>query len=395
MTRPDSASSRGPKYSKGYTKSLTERGVRMLDTKGTIPSVPGETKVHEYFSAPIDIPSLASFMKDWFVAAAPNESSLVHFLCDLLFPIKRLVPGQKFVFLLYEYTGPFKNHDSAELSKGDEGIKFPIIKGEKSRYLQTPAEEDLRNRSDFVFTASIDWFDEDIRNQIQNHSQLSIFPGVSHNLHTCATAIVAEAKATNNPNSMLAATNEWCSMAYAQLMQRVSIRREEAYVGDENICQFGYIVCGLTIKILKMNIAWNDSRRESDILERAYDFPVRTVRTLTIGTKNHLEDFIADHNKILRWWLCCYLPSYVNDVTKIITAHPESRAEWVTTWQEAVAKCECLVNHLPYFFTDTGTVNPDSVENPETDMEEQPACKVNVDSDGKYTVYPRWNHWLI
>ena len=41
------------------------------------------------------------------------------------------------------------------------------------------------------------------------------------------------------------------------------------------------------------------------------------------------------------------------------------------------------------FFADTGTVNQDSVENPETDMEEQLASKDDVDGDGKYTVYPR------
>ena len=36
------------------------------------------------------------------------------------------------------------------------------------------------------------------------------------------------------------------------------------------------------------------------------------------------------------------------------------------------------------FFADTST-----------DMEEQPASKDDVDGDGKYTVYPRLNHWLI
>ena len=30
-----------------------------------------------------------------------------------------------------------------------------------------------------------------------------------------------------------------------------------------------------------------------------------------------------------------------------------------------------------------------------TDIEEQPANEEDVGGDGKYTVYPRWNHWLI
>ena len=388
-------SSRDNKYSKDYGKSLTERGVKIVLSPGTIPPVPGETEVHEYFSAPIDIPSLPRFMNDWFEKFVPNEASLVHFLCENLFPIKRPVPGQKFVSILYEHSGPFKNHDPDELSKGDEGIKFPIIKREKSAYLQTPAEEDLRGRSDFVFTASSDWFDIRIWDKIQVNSELSGFPGLSNNLRSCAAAIVAEVKATASPKSFLAARNQWCSMAYTQLMQRVSITREEAYVGDENICQFGYLICGLYIKILKMNLAWNVRRRKSDILERAYNFPVQTIDSFSLVSEGQLKDFIATHNKILRWWLYGYLPSYVNDVTKIITTHPSHPPRWLTTWQEVVAKCECLVNHLPYFFADTGTVNPDSVENPETDMEEQPACKDNVDSNGKYTVYPRWNHCLF
>ena len=57
-----------------------------------------------------------------------------------------------------------------------------------------------------------------------------------------------------------------------------------------------------------------------------------------------------------------------------------------------VAKCECLVNYLPYFFADTGTVKPDFMENLKIDMEKQLACKNNVDRNGKYTVYLRWNH---
>lgn len=101
--------------------------------------------------------------------------------------------------------------------------------------LQTHAEEDLRSRSDFVFAASTDW----ARAEISTDMRISDIPRLSNNRLTCAVAIVAEVKATASPTSMVAAKNQWSSIAYPQMMERISISREAPYVGDENIYQYG------------------------------------------------------------------------------------------------------------------------------------------------------------
>ena len=85
----------------------------------------------------------------------------MQFLCENLFPHKASIHEQH-VAILHGLSGPFKTHNLREMAKGDEGIRYPIIKlapyEAKWKVLQTPAEEDLRARSDFVFAASLDWF---------------------------------------------------------------------------------------------------------------------------------------------------------------------------------------------------------------------------------------------
>ena len=69
-------------------------------------------------------------------------------------------------------------------------------------------------------------------------------PGVSDNLLCCAVAIVAEVKATSSSASFAAAKSQWSSLAYLEIMGRILISREATYVGDENICRYGYCICG-------------------------------------------------------------------------------------------------------------------------------------------------------
>ena len=105
-------------------------------------------------------------MTSWFERFKPNEASLVYFLRECLFPLKVSTSGENTVTILHEFSGPFKSHDLQELSRGNEGIRLPIIKRhhdqEISKILQTPAEEDLRSRSDFVFAATTSLFTEDV-----------------------------------------------------------------------------------------------------------------------------------------------------------------------------------------------------------------------------------------
>ena len=332
QSAPTVASSPGSKYSRQYTQTLYEFGISESISAGTIPSVPGQTEACKYFSELIEIPLLSGFMQEWFLMFEPNKATLVNYFCELLFPQNFSIRNEPRVVILHDFSGPFKAHDLYELERGDEGINYPTI------------------QSDFVFAASLNWFGGHVQSKIRVHGNVSPLPCVCNNLRSCAVAIVAEAKATASSASFAAAKNQWSSLAYVQLMERMSISRETPYVGDENICQYGYGICGLEIIIWKMSLQWNRSKhRKSEILEKYFTFPIQTVATFDLVKQEDLEGFIAVHKKLLQWWLNGYLPSYIKDLTKIITAHPENPAKWITSWQEAAATCGCLVNHLPDF----------------------------------------------
>ena len=348
------ASSRGSEYSRAYTQTLYQLGLLESNKLGIIPSVPSQTEVCKYFSEPTEIPVLSDFMQRWFQEFEPNEETLVHLLGERLFLQKISIPGEPHVAILYGFSGPFEYHDLQGLKRGDEGVKYPFIKHvqdeEEFEYLQTPANEDLRARSDFVFAASINWFERLVQSKIKLIGNSFSVPCVSNNLRSCAVAIAVEVKATASTASILAAKNQWKALAYMQLKERVSINREKSYVGDENICQYGYGICGLEIIIWKMSLQWNRSKhRDSEVLEQDFTFPVETVDAFSLKSSSHLERFITTHKKLLQWWLNGYLPSYIDDLTNIITAHPYFPKKWITSWQQAVATCGCLVNHLPDF----------------------------------------------
>ena len=346
----------GHKYSTSYTDTLYRLGISDVDGAGIVPSVLGDAEVSKYFPEPKDLPLLSGFMKSWFEKFQPNEASLVNFLCECLFPLNVSTSDQNNITLLHEFSGPFKSHNILELMRGDEGIRYPIVKRDplqkESTSLQTPAEEDLRSRSDFVFAASTDWaggkFSYDIL--------VSDVPCLSNNRLTCAVAIVAEVKATFSQTSVAAAKNQWSSLAYLQMMERISISREAPYVGDKNICQYGYGICGLRIVIWRMGLKWNRSKgRPSEVLKNYFTFPVERVDAFNLQIQDQLEEFVDTHKKILHWWVNGYLPSYIKDITSIQALHPKNPHSWRRTWREAVDTCGCLVSHLSVFLTDIRT----------------------------------------
>ena len=62
--------------------------------------------------------------------------------------------------MFFEFPGPLKSHDLQDLLRSDKAIKYPFVKRplaekEMSGIPMTPAERDLRTRSDFVF--GVDW----------------------------------------------------------------------------------------------------------------------------------------------------------------------------------------------------------------------------------------------
>lgn len=178
---------------------------------------------------------------------------------------------------------------------------------------------------------------------------------------------------------------------------------------------YGYGICGLRVSMWKLGLQWNRSkRRQSEILDSYFTFPVQVVGVINLGIQEHLKRVIKTHNKLLRWWLGKYIPSFVKDLTDSTVVHRFEPCKWRTTWQQAVSSYECLLSHLPVFFWHSHTICPEEeleIEDLDiTFLEEQPACSLigagnegetlqqddsESHGDGKSTEYIRWNHRLI
>lgn len=98
--------------------------------------------------------------------------------------------------MFFEFTGPFKNHDLQDLLRSDENIKFPFVKRplvgvEISCIPRTPAENDLRTRSNFVFGCDWNELEADLVIDIQQCAQIRM-AGLSSVSRSCTVAISAE-----------------------------------------------------------------------------------------------------------------------------------------------------------------------------------------------------------
>ncbi len=94
-------------------------------------------------------------MKSWVLKVHPIEATSVHFVRERLFPQKVSASEEQNATILHEFSDSLNTHDLHALVRGDEGIKYTIIKRdpfkEKSKTLQTLAKDNLRAQSDFVF----------------------------------------------------------------------------------------------------------------------------------------------------------------------------------------------------------------------------------------------------
>ena len=356
------ASSQGPKSSPSYSTLLYRLGIFDEPERGTIPPDSGQDQIRQYFPKLRNIPLVSDLLASWFSECEPNEATLVQIICHHIFPWNIHHPSESRIFLLFEFLGPFRAHNLHELRKGDGAIKYPLIKvdssQEKVECLQTPTQDGLRSRSDFVFAASIMILDATTRGQVKLATTSEFrLPCLSNDLRSCAVAIVAEAKANSLPASRSVAKIQWSSVAYLQIMDRISIAREATYADDENICQYGYIICGLTISVWKMSLRLNIvERRQSDVLSKYFSFPIHCLGYFNIDSSVELEKFVKLHKQLLSWWINEYIPSFVKDLTSIISANPYTCQKWRSSWQQELKKCGCLVNHLLY--ADSGTRFP-------------------------------------
>lgn len=123
-------------------------------------------------------------------------------------------------------------------------------------------------------------------------------------------------------------------------MDRILIARRAPYADNKNICQYGYLICGLSISVWKMSLRLNIvKRRQSDALNEYFTFHIHCLGYFNIGSSIQLEKFVKLHKQLLSWWINEYIPSFVNDITNIISAHPNDCQEWESSWQQKLKKC--------------------------------------------------------
>lgn len=149
--------------------------------------------------------------------------------------------------------------------------------------------------------------DQDLHH-LSNYTALKpSIPCVSKNLCSCGVAIMAEVKATESITSLTAAKNQWSSLAYLHIMERISIIREKSYVEDEDICEYEYGICSLGIYVWKINLKWTANMgKKSEVLKYYFSFPVGSFR---IEDEESLKAFIEVHTRLLNWCTNAYLSS--------------------------------------------------------------------------------------
>lgn len=111
--------------------------------------------------------------------------------------------------------------------------------------------------------------------------------GLSSVSRSCAVAIGAEAKSSNTGASLREAKHQWSSLAYLNLLERVRVVREKPYDGNTNICQFGYLICGVGVQVFHVKIESVKSKgRKSEVYNNYSIFPIKPVAHCKLTTED-------------------------------------------------------------------------------------------------------------
>lgn len=344
-TLPSIAKSSGAKSTHSYEQTLYLLGITIDTTLSHAPEVEGPEPTS--YVSDFDPYLLAKSLEEWFRNTKPNKATLLHKICQFLFPERPTSDVKDFkLHMIFEFSGPFKNHNLQELLRREENLKYPFIKRPAGRagmptLLQHSAKYDISSRSDFVFACDWKELGDPVMERARAFQANFKLPGLSLASRSCAPAIVGEAKISDSPASLCEARHQWASLAYLNLLERVTIIRPKPYADDPNICQFGYLICGLTVEVWKMRIRKvTGPRRNSTLHPDHFTFPINCVRVFDINTQFGVRRFMALHKRILKWARLVYSKEYINDV-QAIASEKQDMQDWFGTWREAVERCEC------------------------------------------------------
>ena len=339
------AKSSAPKGTHSYEQTLYLLGITIDTTLSHPPEVDGPEPTA--YVSEFDPYLLAKSLEEWYRSTKPNKATLLHKLCQFLFPERPASDLKDFkMHMIFEFTGPFKNHNLQELLRREGNMKYPFVKRPLGRaampaLLQTSAENDICSQSDFVFACDWKELGDGVMERARAFQANFKLPGLSLASRSCAPALVGEVKVSDSPASLCEARHQWASLAYLNLLERVTIIRAKPYADDANICQFGYLICGLTIEVWKMRIhKVTGMRRNSTLYPDYFTFPINCVRVFDINTQAGVRRFMALHKRILKWSRLVYAKDYINDV-QAIASEKQDMQDWFSTWREAVERCEC------------------------------------------------------
>lgn len=336
------AKSAGGKGTHSYGQTLYLLGLRTEMKLVKAPEVDGPQPTR--YVSDCNPGLIAKELSSWYRRISPNEATLLHKLCQFLF-IDRPSSGSEGLEMFFEFTGPFKSHDLQELLRSDKNIKYPfakrpLVQEEMSGFLQTPAENDLRTRTDFVFGCDWNELGEGVVERMLLTKESSI-AGLSSVSRSCAVAIGVEVKSSDTAASNREAKHQWSSLAYLNLLERVRVVRKKPYSGDTNMCQFGYLICGLTVQVWRMKIeSVRSERRKSDVYDNYFTFPINSVGRYDLTKEKQVREFMEIHTRLLKWAWLVYAKEYITDIQALESASEEKDiSAWSTTWQKAVEQC--------------------------------------------------------
>lgn len=353
-THPSMAKLSGVKGTHSYEQTLYLLGITIDTTLSHAPEIDGPEPTG--YVSDFDPYLLAKSLEEWFRNTKPNKATLIHKLCHFLFPEKPTSDLKDFkLHMIFDVSGPFKTHNLQDLLRREDKVKFPFVKRPVGRagmpaLLQTSAENDIGFQSDFVFACDWKELGDPVIERARAFQANFKLPGLSLASRSCAPALVGEVKVSDSPASLCEARHQWASLAYLNLLERVTIVRQKSYANDANICQFGYLICGLTVEVWKMRIHKvtgfrrnNNNNRALTLYPDHFTFPINCVRVFDINTQSGVRRFMALHKRILKWARLVYAKEYVNDV-QAIASEKQDMQDWFSTWREAVERCELLQN---------------------------------------------------